>query len=589
MDTQGTSATLVRKVRTFADDVRRAKAGSSVTPPTSHEPTSVAIRMQPVQTSRSADEKKPLNIRQEAGGRISQEGTVITDTRRKRWSLGKALGQSFTAWVDEQKNAIAQTDLGPNVPPVSTRATVLQAARERSAIAPQDDHIVVVEKLRTFARDAERATGKPYTFIHKPLPAETAPSWSYTDENNAEERAGGAEEGRPSPIKQARQTIRPPQAPSPIHIGNTAAQPVKSLEKDVASMATQSLPEQVFVQTRNTDMRRSRRAIPLPYGVADVAVEVHTRHAEESVPAIPQPETLSRDIVFKQPTFATVKTENFRTYRGDAIHDVEQNKRSIPNIIAAEALRRTARTPLATRETSSATSVRPFVIAGAIIVCSIALSGFGFFWYIKQHPGSNTTTVSIPTFIAIDAQKSVPFLTNRAQLLETLATKVAASGTGVTQLYPIYGESQNEGTFGATVPTSNFMRILDPRAAGSFIRNLDEEMMFGAYNATDPFFILKTKQFDTAFAGMLDWEQYISADLTPLFGTPVERTYDATLRTIDQTRGAYFVDDTVRNVDVRVLYDETGKERILYAFLNKNTLVITTSSAALSELIGRLQ
>ncbi len=308
------------------------------------------------------------------------------------------------------------------------------------------------------------------------------------------------------------------------------------------------------------------------------------------------PPTPSRDIAFTPPTFATKETANFRTYRDDAIHDVEQHKRSVPNIAAAEVVRRTAQEQPRASRAAAPSPARPFILAGIIMIAIIVVGGFGAFFYIRQSKQENTTAVSIPTFIALDAQKSVAFSTNRATLLDTLNAAVHAAGAGVTQIYPTKTVTPVAGTSaqrsGGAVTTSDFMYVLDPRAPGSFIRNLSEEMMFGAHTGTEgtsPFFIFKTKQFDTAFAGMIEWEQYMSADLTPLFGTLVTRTKDTTLRTVDQTKNATFVDETLRNVDVRILYDETGKERLLYAFINKNTIVITTSSAALIELIGRLQ
>lgn len=684
MNTQGTSATLVQRVRTFADDVQRAKerggmsfstnTGSASAPvpqeriennsasPTkqnsvpdatnqnpakpspartdtpqpkadspiqTHAPATTET--QPLETSHLTDDQKPLDIRKEASS-TSPESTIIKDTRRKQWALGKALGQSLTAWFDEQKNAIAQIadrqNPEPNVPPLDTRVSVIQAARQKSVLAPQDDHSIVVERLRTFARDAERVAGKSYTIVHKPTLNKIAPRWSsvsdeYPSTNATTPTIQNTKKEIPSAIKHARRTIRPPQPSLSILPSTTPLQPTKSLVKDVAPAAERSLPENAFVQRQEKSAPPHTKTTPTPYGMVDDIAPLATREYEEEMHVIEETDAMtlldqnvtdarkaaieqllavrthlrekrasvtpSRDTVFTPPTFATTKTASFRTYRDDAIHDVEEHKRSIPNIAAAEIVRRTKRTPPGERQIAPAVSARPFVIASMIIIFIITISGFGFFWYAKQDVRKDMTTVNIPTFITIDAQKSVPFSTNRVALLQIFDTEMRASLAGITQIYPTYTENQSGETSAAAVSTSDFMHALDPRAPGSFIRNLNEEMMFGAYNGTDPFFILKTKQFDTAFVGMLDWEQYMSADLAPLFGSLVERTLDTSARTIDQTRSAYFVDDTVRNVDVRILYDDTGAERILYAFLNKNTIVLTASSAALIELIERLQ
>lgn len=601
--------------------------------------------------SRILDEEQPRDIRK-AAAQESGESTIIKDTRSRRWRLGKALGHSLSAWVGEQKEAITaiteKKEPQPKVPPVATRARVVEAARQKSALAPKDDRQAVVEKLRTLARDAERVTGKAYTLIHKPA-AKEAPRWSYVEEEKQHlHTASPAPTGtplstaRPSGIKEARKTIRPPEnLPTNlpiIRLGGKPAEPVKSLVKDVAPRAEQVLPEHAFVERPKTE--GASAATPaiaaatdtgeVGYGFADVAPvvgertpmpapeqpaaeipeaptseEINEREAaikrllaardriavqyppETASVAPPPQEPPSRDIAFEQPKFETQKATGFRTYRDDAIRDVEENKRSIPHIAAAEASRNARRISPAPAASHVALSPRPFAIAGIVIVATIAVGGFGFFWYTRHGTLEETSAISVATFMKIDAQKSMPFSEDRDALLDALGTAAHASASGVTQIYP--ARAAAEGETARAVSTSAFLAVLDPRAPGSFTRNLDEGMMFGAYNATDPFFIFKTNQFDTAFAGMLAWEPYMSSDLAPLFGTPVTASRDRTLRTADQAGPARFVDDTVDGVDVRILSDRTGAERLLYAFLDKNTIIITTSREALAELIGRLR
>ncbi len=63
----------------------------------------------------------------------------------------------------------------------------------------------------------------------------------------------------------------------------------------------------------------------------------------------------------------------------------------------------------------------------------------------------------------------------------------------------------------------------------------------------------------------------MQADLAPLFGTP---------------QGVPRFTDAVRdNKSIRILYDSAGTEILLYSFIDKNTVVITTSGEALARLI----
>ncbi len=658
MTEQGNKSTLVRHIRTFADDVRRAQAPTSepqsqlpkvavakdngvflgnpttVSPPTPQstvrkEPVGMhpvlvmpaparqtlrtiplSIVMPPLPYPHPTDQHTPFEIRAEAHG-MAPEGTIITETKKKQWSLGKALNESFTAWVAEQKDSLTNPAQATKqtLPPPETRAHTIGAARKQSAIAPQDDRHAVVEKLRTFARDVAQATKTSSSVARLATPS--APQWASTlDDPQHQVRTDQMG------IKQARAAYPPVSVAT-----HEPSHPSKILIRDVAPTATHTHPKKTYTplqpeptrapaQHPSAPLVMRRPATTLPYGVSDIAPVVTPQpiSAVPTEPLQPTPEegsgmaarrhdaierlltmhappidetppvvTPSRDHAFTPPQFVLKKATPVHTYRSDALEDVAEHQRSITEIIAAEAIRRAEKKQDIVRSTPSSVSARPFVIAGIIMVTIIAVTGLGFFWYAKTHPQTNDEAVHIATFIAIDSQVPAPFATNHATLLETLKTSVGSTRTGITQ---IYLSGTDSATMKSAVATSDFFSALNPRAPGSFIRNLSEEMMFGAYNGTSPFFIFKTAQFTTAFAGMLEWEPFISTDLTPLFGEPL---------TSATPYGAKFVDTTLQNVDVRILYDQEGKERILYAFLNKTTLILTTSSDALLELITRLQ
>ena len=84
---------------------------------------------------------------------------------------------------------------------------------------------------------------------------------------------------------------------------------------------------------------------------------------------------------------------------------------------------------------------------------------------------------------------------------------------------------------------------------------------------------------------MLDWEKNMSADLVPLFGTAVIETFDPQARTNTQARNAFFVDTIASNKNVRLLRDENGEDRIIYTFVDQNTILITTTREALQTLL----
>ena len=73
----------------------------------------------------------------------------------------------------------------------------------------------------------------------------------------------------------------------------------------------------------------------------------------------------------------------------------------------------------------------------------------------------------------------------------------------------------------------------------------------------------------------LNWDTKIITDFSPLFGTPPQTNIR-------------FTDAVRNNSATRILYDSTKNEILLYSFINQNTVVITTSSEALTKIIEQL-
>jgi hypothetical protein len=63
----------------------------------------------------------------------------------------------------------------------------------------------------------------------------------------------------------------------------------------------------------------------------------------------------------------------------------------------------------------------------------------------------------------------------------------------------------------------------------------------------------------------------------------------ATTTTPTQFIQTGFVDKIVENHDARVIQNNTGDVSLLWTFIDRNTLVITTQGATLREIISRLQ
>lgn len=122
--------------------------------------------------------------------------------------------------------------------------------------------------------------------------------------------------------------------------------------------------------------------------------------------------------------------------------------------------------------------------------------------------------------------------------------------------------------------------ILHIKIPTNFLRSLKNDYMFGFHNFSknQPFLVLKTDYYDSAFAGMLEWEQMMLTDLYPLFGVTVT----------DDMNGRTWSDFVVKNKDTRELKNFNGETILAYMFKDGNTLIISTSENTLFEVARRL-
>ncbi len=142
---------------------------------------------------------------------------------------------------------------------------------------------------------------------------------------------------------------------------------------------------------------------------------------------------------------------------------------------------------------------------------------------------------------------------------------------------------------GKKIPLSikKLLSILNISAPGLLTRSFSDKYMLGVYtppvnySQNSLFLIIKIKDYDRAYSGMLEWEKTIVSDLFGIFhidisGPNKELFYKP------------FKDIIIKNKDVRVLYNSSGVDALYYLFANKNTLVISTSQNAIKEIISRI-
>lgn len=297
-------------------------------------------------------------------------------------------------------------------------------------------------------------------------------------------------------------------------------------------------------------------------------------------PSAPNAQSAAR----RQSQLAEIKTseERIRKAKEKLLENKQELARRMPTELAPQ---------------PKASSRRTWIILGVSVALILVASGLSYFAYISfQNRGTVTPDSGVPTFVPVNSQREVVLFDpiSRGILIDTLEHErdnLNSSLGSVTQLYPV--RSVVEDT--APLSTAEFLSILTPTAPGRFTRSLEPEFTFGFHNRekNEPFMVLKTSFFENAFAGVLEWETLMSADLAPLFGPPIDaissRTQVGNSEIVTaEADNSPFVDLVVRNKDTRVLFDENENIVLLYSFVDRETLIVTTNTDTFLEIFGRM-
>ena len=292
-------------------------------------------------------------------------------------------------------------------------------------------------------------------------------------------------------------------------------------------------------------------------------------------------EELAKSGIISESDISNTETEEetkpavpaIRTYKYDRAESIRQGNLSEVSILAKEAERRAQRNDFSDIERGGENSA--YRAALILSVSALLIAGGSFaLWYVyhKNTHGVGTVTPISKNLLFTNTERSVPVdgATSGSDLfgaLKQAADNVPISTNALTSLMPVKN--------GQEFSKNELFKYL-PGIPARLVRALDDRFVIGVYGGKTrgAFLLLKTTDFDTAFAAMLDWEYTMSDDLSPFFGPSLS--------------GIPFSDVLVQNKDTRMLRDRGGHTALLYAFPNTETIVITTNEETFLEIFKRL-
>jgi len=128
-----------------------------------------------------------------------------------------------------------------------------------------------------------------------------------------------------------------------------------------------------------------------------------------------------------------------------------------------------------------------------------------------------------------------------------------------------------------------FLSTLIPKISPSFLRAINEEYEFGLVmteKRLEGYLVLSINSYDYAAGGMREWEHSLGGDLLPFIAPWRSRP------AITMIGKRAFTDLRIGTIDTRVILDDAGEPVFIYAFLNKDRLLFTTSKEAFTTLLS---
>ncbi len=219
-------------------------------------------------------------------------------------------------------------------------------------------------------------------------------------------------------------------------------------------------------------------------------------------------------------------------------------------------------------------SARVLVLWSIALVFLVGATGIGY-WYWSNLPETvavlpTTPNSSTQKILIADAEKQL----NTAQL--TRDSFIAAFARERTSALALSSFTLVVPVAARSLTTAEFLSLLNAGVDGTFARALAPEFVLGLRGLPQnrAFLIFKTNYYQTALAGMLQWEDTLFNDAGPLFGQAIG--------------GVQFADKTIKNRDTRILLDSSGKTLLIWGFANKETIIITTDEDTFTQVIGKL-
>lgn len=184
-----------------------------------------------------------------------------------------------------------------------------------------------------------------------------------------------------------------------------------------------------------------------------------------------------------------------------------------------------------------------------------------------------------PSLIPAQSEKRFNITKKLPEKIFEEISSLRKQGNSAGSIKNLYFAEESGSSLGA-ISANRFFGFLDIQTPEVFTRSLEKLFMVGffgeANGGTTPFFIFNVSDHDLGLAGMLEWERTLPHFFDTIFGTNIENGMTATTK---------FHDVIVLKMDARALNTTFGGT-LVYTFINRNTLIISSSLPSIEALVS---
>ena len=278
------------------------------------------------------------------------------------------------------------------------------------------------------------------------------------------------------------------------------------------------------------------------------------------------------------------------TFKDDVQHMVRSRKMSLSRMAALESARHAQNNPDA-QGASSPWRTTMLVALGVLFVLAGILIAVGAYYAYVLNTVPPEQTLDDPAMFFTEARERIDITELESYevmpLLAGVRRETRAALGAIVEFYITHeADTFGESTRATQLNPAVFLEAFDASVGTTFLNTLGNKYLLGVHiidDGTMPFLVLTSASHGHTFAGMLAWETAIEEDLAPFFSPRGVYLRPAI------ASGARFEDTTIENLDIRFIRDENGQTRLLYAFVNRTTVVVTTNLRTLLELAARIR